>query len=1399
MAIFTTIATAIAGALFGGSLLAANLIGGALAFGAKLALSKLNKPKKQTFTAVQGEVQLGGDVSASALFGTGKTKGHRVFYAKWGKGNQGNTDIFALSNGWCDGLEPYVYFYGEKRTLLEQPPRGGETKHYYVEGYGSHISVRFYDGRPGQPVDMGVVTTTAALGKNWKATSRLSGICYVVVERWYSGDLFSKGRPDFEWVLRGLREYDPTKDATVAGGNGPQRLADPSTWVHTKNPALHRLNYQLGLKGFRSGRTIVGEGKSLGQLDLASYFVAINYCRTLRKGKPIYECSLFIDGDTDHTEVLSAFDDAMAGYALNRRGLSGVVVGASQIPVLTLTEDDIPADRPKPRQPRKSSFDLFNHLSGQFTSIETMWNPESLKPIVVNADVAADKRSRQTSIDFLQVSDADIAQYLLNVRYRQNRKGGTMTMPVSRRVGLEVMEGEWIEVSGKDWMISEWQCSAEFEFTLILSETGADIYDDGEIAPGPIVIPSPPVINPSMLSTVQDFNVEAGMISSTGGQDTPCLRFTWSPPADPTITEVRISYRKHGETNELLATCSEPESGVYITTDGVVSETLYNARATITTVPDRLRTHTPWVTTLAPTGRMNILDNSIIASKIATGAIIADKIMAGAVTSLKLADLAVTTAKLQIAAVTSDILANNSVIAAKIANASIGITKFASGIEPVGIIAGTAVPTTKTTEVITVNGKLYRWNGTAYVASVASVDLSGQITSTQITDNAITTPKIATNAVTANEIAANAVTSDKILANSIIAGKIAAGAVAATQIAAAAITADKLAVGTASQWLENTDLSAGLTGWGARSINGSNWEVSMRTDQYGAAPYGSIQVRQNSAGASGNYYDLTPYDPNTGTIKFFAVEPGKNYQASAYGFTNRCQWRVFIGWMDSSGTYLNYPTGPLVGTDTGSPNFALGNYNRSYVFGVAPPTAVKAVFFVRHNSTLSGVDSYAWFTHMFFGEATANQTDPSPWSQAGVTLIDAGNIVTGAVTTAKLDALAVTTAKLAVGAVTAGTIAANAVTAVAIAASTITGAKIAADTIGVNNLAANSVTAKSMIITDYENLVPNGYFAEPGIAGIATYWTVTSGNAYTVSGLSVTGDSSLNLQKAALGSSTSLTLKDEYAIPVTGGEQLYAETANMTNVTAAGAGFYYRINFYTAAMSLISYVDAVGNAPISNVMTTRSSSFAVPATARFAKIQLINHSTNTTSINLIIDRLILRRKKAGSLIVDGSITADHIAVNSLSAISANLGSVNISNAIIGTLTVGTSNIAAGAVTAASENTLAGGSWSGGNRDVSVTVSHGADSPNVVVFGSGGATANTATTTGMNCTLNVLAGAAVLNSVPLFALNNCTNGGTVFGFFRPAAGTTSTTFSCRLSASGVGAAMNQNVFVLVCKR
>ncbi|MCK3780469.1 hypothetical protein MZK49_27665 [Ensifer sesbaniae] len=128
MAIFSGLGALISGALFSGSLLAAKLIGGALAFGAQIGLSKLtNKQKKQKFTAVQGEVQMGGDVPVDALLGAGKTKGQRAYYGKAGKGNKVNFDVFILANGWSGGLENYVYFYGEKKNLVARPARSVMT------------------------------------------------------------------------------------------------------------------------------------------------------------------------------------------------------------------------------------------------------------------------------------------------------------------------------------------------------------------------------------------------------------------------------------------------------------------------------------------------------------------------------------------------------------------------------------------------------------------------------------------------------------------------------------------------------------------------------------------------------------------------------------------------------------------------------------------------------------------------------------------------------------------------------------------------------------------------------------------------------------------------------------------------------------------------------------------------------------------------------------------------------------------------------------------------------------------------------------------------------------------------------------------------------------------------
>lgn len=183
--------------------------------------------------------------------------------------------------------------------------------------------------------------------------------------------------------------------------------------------------------------------------------------------------------------------------------------------------------------------------------------------------------------------------------------------------------------------------------------------------------------------------------------------------------------------------------------------------------------------------------------------------LSGTVTDAQIAGMAAakvtgTLTDSQLAAISAAKI-TGTISAGQIADGSISGTKFASGLEPVSVVA--TVPGSKSTNTVfcTGDGKLYRWNGTAYVASVPTADLTGTITTTQITDGAISTIKLAANAVTAAKIAAGTITSNEIAADTITAGNIAAGAITASELAAGAVTAGKIAANAVTA----TEIAAG--------------------------------------------------------------------------------------------------------------------------------------------------------------------------------------------------------------------------------------------------------------------------------------------------------------------------------------------------------------------------------------------------------------------------------------------------------------------------------------------------------------------------------------------------------------------------------------------------------------
>lgn len=619
MAIFTLAGSAIATAVGLGAT-AASFISAGLAVGANLALSYFTRQKQtpvtaQARTAIAQQVQFGADVARFTVYGTSAVKGHLHFYGKWGEGNAYNGFVYKLADGWCDGLDPVVFFYGERHVLVGAPTIGGETERWLVSGYDDLIEFRVYDGRPGQAADAKLVADTASGDRRWLSTSRMTNQAYVVVQTRYDKDRFSRGRPEFTWLLRGLRAYDWRKDGSVAGGVGPHRLGDPTTWEHTNNAAILRAAFQMGLQGAASGRTLIGQGKSFAQLHLPSYTIAANVGDTDRtkNGRTFktYQIGMIVSSDMAHTEVLSDFDDAMAGYAFNAGGLSGVIVGAPQIPAFTITAKDIRVDGRKTMRWRRETDDLFNHLTGTFLSPESHWASEPLKPVTVAADVAADKRKRSQPYDFTQVFDPDVAQYLLNMRYRQGRYGGQATLPVMPRLYRTAEAGDWCLWAGKTWIVMG-KDSQSGGPALTLAETAADVYDEAGIAVGPI-ISAPTVPAQALAPVVANLAVTADVVA--GEQDIPALRVTWTPSDDPRIDAVLVEHRIQGQTDAQRVRDDSPSDGVHLIT-GLAGGADYEVRAAYVTDPPLTTVFTPWVGVSTGTVPVVVPDEAVTLTKL---------------------------------------------------------------------------------------------------------------------------------------------------------------------------------------------------------------------------------------------------------------------------------------------------------------------------------------------------------------------------------------------------------------------------------------------------------------------------------------------------------------------------------------------------------------------------------------------------------------------------------------------------------------------------------------------------------------------------------------------------------------------------------------------------------------
>lgn len=656
------------------------------------------------------------------------------------------------------------------------------------------------------------------------------------------------------------------------------------------------------------------------------------------------------------------------------------------------------------------------------------------------------------------------------------------------------------------------------------------------------------------------------------------------------------------------------------------------------------------------------LTGVIETTQLADGAVTTVKLGDAQVSSTKLADGSVITAKIGDLQISTTKLADGSITTPKIGAGAVDLTKFASGIQPVAIVAALPNPAGYTgakTVLLTTDNKLYRYTGTAWTAAVPTTDLSGQITTTQITDDAITTPKIAAGAVTATEIAANTITAAQIAADTITAGQIAAGAISASEIAAKAITVDKLSVGAyTDNLILNPGAEDGTTGWGLVEAGGATL-TAVTTDK-----------------TEGSYsFKISPGTVNSAQgCRAIPLVPGDTYIVRV---------KVRGAAATAAGLYIrmnqaaSYPAGDFV---TAALRSGLTDFVVNGALTLAW-TTYEYTYTVPVGVYWGSLSIYNWNSgqDLFFDEAEVRKQ------------LSGGHLTAGSITATQIAAGAIVTAKLAAGAVTANEIAAATITGAKIAANTITASNIAADTITANQIAAGAIstaelaasavtadkiaagtiTADRLVIGNFDNILEN-----PGFENGLTGWSASAG--FSVDTVN------FHSGKQALAGVGDGVIKDCWSskyYEVVPGEKYYAEAYYKTTADFNGTKNPFFFEFRDANKLTPSWAAVGAHVGAQTAWTLASAVVTVPAGKYFMRggCSVRNDATLGTAY---FDSFYVRRVLTSGIIADAAI------------ITAKIADLAVTNAKIKDLSV--SKLTAGTITAALTSTNYLALSSGGN-------------------------------------------------------------------------------------------------------
>ncbi|MCD2184195.1 phage tail protein [Rhizobium sp. GN54] len=1396
----TALVTAIASTIGSLGAFGQALFGLALKIGTSLLAKAMQKDPEPV--GVRGQIQVGGDNPVSFIVGTYATEGQLEYVGTWGKSgktpNAYLTQVISLSDLPVNGLVD-LFVNGEKVTIDYDDTSYGDWGFpikEYADGSDNALWIKFYDGTQTDADPLLIEEFGDHDERPWEAEMIGRGVAYAVVTGQFRRDRLT-GPPRCVFVIEGIKVYDPRKD-TTAGGSGSHRWGDRSTYEWSDNPKVIQYNVMRGI--YYGGEWFYGgQGMRAFQLPVSSWFAAMNECDRLvdKKGggtEKNFRCGYEVKGDLEPIELCQKLDRACNGKTAENGGIYKTVCGNPGMPVYYFTDENLIVSEPQSFTPFPGLEKTYNGAHASYPEPEEAWAAKDAPPRY-RSDLEDEDDGRRliANLTYEAVPYKRQVQRLMRAALEANRRfrshQGVFTPAAKLLEPLDVIS--WTSArngyENKRFQLGAIDDLNNVNQSAAFSELDPSDYDwstDYELpdSTGPIgrVKPQPQVLT--------GFGVFPDTVKDANGNDRrPAILLVWPWDADDVAVRA-IAFRVRRQDNQEMVFAGrfdQPEDGqVLIAPFSLVGNDDYEVRAKfITNSNTELFAWSTWLPVTTPDVQFiaeDILDGAITAQKIADAAITAAKLMDEAVTELKIADRAISDAKIKLDAIKTELIDNEAVVEAALADVAVTSAK----------IANSAVSELKLAENAVTEAKVA-------VGAITQLKIaSGAVGNAQLAGLAVDAAKLATNAVTETKIADGAITTPKLVANAVVADK----------IAAQSVSVSKLIVANLENALAGGE-DPSTTGWVAVSGAGGGFSS---TTTYNGKPYAltiapatgltTFTYPAKIGVNEGEQYYLSfmmnrsaLWDGSVGNAKLRIGDQDGNYLAAlSYSNVDAAQ----NTWVKREATYT-IPAGVTSLTLALTSDSTAGGLRLSdFVF-----RKMASAELIVDGAVIAGKVAALAISagNLQAGSVTAGKI--------AVDAVTAANIVAGTITATELASNSVTAVKIAAGAVIAGKLAANSVVADSISAGAITaikidagavttdkiqaaavvGDKIAANSVTSDKMVANSITARELVLTDFENIVPNGFFSDGTLNG----WTNVAPSIAVVPGTSRPPVRSPYI--AAYAPTTTLDAMYTAAnIQLSPGDKFHVHFEYAGSGGSPAGSFTLAMIYSDAEGAFLSGSGVTVN--ITGVSwQTATAEFTAPAGAVcIRRIEMRRNAGTTGDGSAYVTNILVRRKKNSELIVDGAIIADKLATNSVTAAKIAAGAITAAKIsarvisadklVLGDITyeeIGNNQITVAATSYTNSTTgiSVNNSWSGVG---SVTLAHGNTAGKVLIKGICTHDADIPKLEGDYPVVGMrLVDSNTGNVIETFSgiqpYGNCQ----VYSVWSPPSGRTSTTFNCQI--------------------